>query len=46
MEEFKYGIETNGVIIAKFLHEHDRDVSQDTLAEEFEDCIFSPVDMD
>ena len=46
MEEFKYGIEVNGVVIAKFVHEYDRDASQDTLAEEFEDAEFLSVNID
>ncbi len=47
MEEFKYGIEVNGVIIAKFVHAFDRDTSQEALANEFEERdMFLSVDID
>ena len=45
-EEFEYGIEANGKIIAKFLYEFDRDIAQEALAVEFEDTdVFSPLDL-
>ena len=47
MEEFKYGIEVNGVVIAKFVHAFDRDISQEALANEFEERdMFLAVDID
>ncbi len=46
MEKFEYGIATkDGKIIAKFLHEVDRDYSMDALAEMFDDCEFNAVEV-
>ena len=45
MEEFEYGIALKGKIIAKFLHECDRDYSMDTLADMFDDCKFDAVEV-
>ncbi len=46
MEKFEYGIEVNGTVIAKFLHSYDRDVSQEALAEEFDDAEFLSINTD
>ncbi len=46
MEEFEYGIATsNGKIIAKFVHEVDRDYSMAVLAKMFDDCEFDAVEV-
>lgn len=44
MNEFEYGIEVVGLVIAWFLHEHDRDICLDALREAHDDCSFSPVE--
>jgi len=41
-----YHIECNGMIIASFVHESDRDYCLDFLAEKYNDCEFIGVELD
>ena len=41
MEDLKYIIKCDGIIVARFLHKPDRDYAIDTLRNEFEDVEWS-----
>ena len=46
MDELRYKIKIDGVVIAAFLNEYDRNVSLDTLAEEFDDYEFTATEIE
>jgi hypothetical protein len=42
-KKMNYKIECNGIIIAEFINEHDRNSCMELLAREYEDCEFKAI---